>query len=332
MGIVPDSSVWRDNESFKRQQSLDTAINIGIVRTANFNKITQEITYIVEVQRDGDKLVVPCRVATRFGGIYNYEEYTYQTYNFDENSDELAAFETKAGDTVLVSFLNGDPREGIIIGSIHHPGRKRQLPLEEGVQFKSSVNGVEQLINADGEYTVTFRGQPTNASILEEKPATDELAEPEYDDEIGTTYMKFDVDGGWTISDNATEDPQMIHINKSEGTTTITSGAIVLTMTKSDESTSLTTKTLTVEAADKMETKTKEWATEATTSAKLKSPKIAIGTDGTELLDELVKLIDAVGTQTIITPVGPASPVSASPQWAQVEAIKQKINGIKGSL
>ena len=64
----------------------------------------------------------------------------------------------------------------------------------------------------------------------------------------------------------------------------------------------------------------------------LKSPKIAIGTDGTELLDQLVQLIDAIGTQTIITPVGPASPVSASPQWAQVTAIQQKINGIKGSL
>ena len=42
--IVNDSSVWRDSESFKAANKIDTAINLGIVRTANFNEVTQEIT------------------------------------------------------------------------------------------------------------------------------------------------------------------------------------------------------------------------------------------------------------------------------------------------
>lgn len=330
--IIKDSSIWKSVDSYKASKSRDTSINLGIIRTANFNPVTQEITYIVEVQRDGDKLAVPCRTMTNIGGIFNYEEYTKQTYNYDQGSDELPAFETKAGDTVLVSFLNGDPREGIIIGSMHHPGRQRELSLDDGVQYKRVINGVEHLINNEGEYTVTFKGQPTNLKLLSDKPGNKAIPAAEYDQEVGTTYYKFDVEGGWTVSDNATSDPQTVHIDKSNGEITITSGKIELKMAKQDEATSLTTKTLDISATDSMTTLTKKWATEASESAKLKSPKVAIGTDGIELLDQLVKLITAIGSQTIITPVGPAAPVSASPQWSQVAQIQSKINSIKGSL
>lgn len=330
--IVKDSSIWRDTESFARASYQDNTIKIGIVRSASFNETSQEIFYIVEVQSEGDKLIVPCRVLQNIGGIYNYEETILRTYEFDETKDQAGAFETKAGDTVLVAFLNGDPREGIILGGLNHPGRELNFSLEDGVQYKRVINGLDEEINADGEYTVTFRGIPTNADILEQKPGNKAIPPAEYDEEIGTTFFKFDAKGGFTVSDNATENPQSIIINKAEGTITVTSGNIVLTMAKEDEATSLVTKTLNIEAEDSFDTATTKWATEASESAKLKSPKVAIGTDGIELLDQLVKLIDAVGAQTVITPVGPASPVSASPQWSQVTQIQQKINSIKGSL
>ena len=286
----------------------------------------------VEVQSEGDKLVVACRQLNILGGAYNFEEAVLQTYNFDRATDEVGNFEAKAGDAVVVGFLNGDPREGLILGGLSHTSRQNRFELDDGPQYVMSVNGLEREINKDGEYTVTFKGQPTNASVLSDKPTTEPIPEPEYDEEVGSTFFKFDVEGGWTVSDNATSDPQSVHVNKSAGTITITSGAIILTMTKGEEATSLTTKTLTVDAADAITNNTKDWRTEASATAVLKSPKVAIGTDGTELLDQIVKLIDALGAQTIITPVGPATPIQGSPQWSQVAQIKSAINGIKGKL
>jgi phage gp45-like len=330
--IVRDSSIWRDVESFEALDRQTTAVMLGLVRSGNFNEETQEIFYIVEVQSEGDKLLVPCRPMVNIGGIFNYEEYTLQTYEYADQRGGAAAFETKPGDTVLVAFLNGDPREGVILGGLHHPGRPRQLELDDGAQYKRVINGVEHLINKDGEYVVTFRGVPTNADILDESPTDEAIPEPEYDEEIGTTFFKFDAEGGFTVSDNATEDPQSIHIDKSAGTITLTSGDIVLTMSKGDEATSLTTSTLHINADDSVTIDTSDIEIEASSTAKLKSPKIAIGSGGTELLNELVELIRALGQQTIITPTGPASPISSSPQWSQVASISQKINGIKGSL
>lgn len=330
--IVKDSSIWRDNYSFRARSSIDTTIRIGIVRNANFNEINQEPTYIVEVQNEGDKHFVPCKLMRRFGGVYNTEEYTLQTYNADRNNDQVGKFETKAGDQVVVAFLNGDPREGLIIGGLNHTARKARFKPEDGPQLFTETNGVQREINKDGEYTVTFRGIPTNASVLKDKPGNKVIPEAEYDDEVGTTYYKFDVDGGWTVSDNATQDPQTVHINKKDGEIIITSGKIELIMVKGEEATSLQTKTLDITSTDSISNTTSDWVTDASSTARLKSPKIAIGHSSTELLDQLVKLIDAIGTQTVITPVGPAAPVSASPQWAQVEQIKSAINSIRGSL
>jgi phage gp45-like len=330
--IVRDSSIWRDMESFEAADRQNNAVMLGLVRSGNFNEETQEIFYVVEVQSEGDKMLVPCRPMVNIGGIFNYEEYTLQTYEYTSQRGGASAFETKAGDTVLVTFLNGDPREGVILGGLHHPGRPRQLQLEDGSQYKRVINGVEHSINDSGEYTVTFRGVPTNIDILSEKPTNETIPEPEYDEEVGSTFFKFDAEGGFTLSDNATEDSQSLHINKAEGVTTLTSGSIVLTMSKQDESTSLVTSTLNINAEDSVTINTSDIEIEASSTAKLKSPKIAIGSDGTELLNELVELINALGQQTIITPTGPASPISASPQWSQVASISQKINGIKGSL
>ncbi|RLA60477.1 MAG: hypothetical protein DRQ89_12815 [Epsilonproteobacteria bacterium] len=330
--IIKDSSVWRDNYSFQEHGQLDTTIRIGIVRAVNFNKIDQEAKYIVEVQSESDRFVVSCKLMTRLGGVYNSEEYTLQTYKFDKTNDRIGKFDTKAGDMVLVTFLNGDPREGVILGGISHTARKAKFDPADGPQHFVSTNGIEQEINKEGEYILTFRGQPTNAKVLTDKPNDKPIPEAEYDDEVGTTFMKFDLDGGWTVSDNATENPQSIHVDKVSGTITITSGAVVLSIAKEGEAVSLTSKTLNINATDSVDIKTKEWSVEASETAKMKSPKIAIGGDGTELLDQIVQLIDALGSQTIITPVGPASPVMASPQWAKVEKIKSAITGIKGSL
>lgn len=70
----------------------------------------------------------------------------------------------------------------------------------------------------------------------------------------------------------------------------------------------------------------------ATTSAKIKSPKVAIGTDGIELLDQLSQLIDAIGKLIAISPVGPCNALVTSPQWSGVAAVQSKIKEITGNF
>ncbi len=331
--IVKDSSIYSSGDSFSSFKKRDAKIRVGQVRDVTFNVINNEPLYTVEVLDNNDRIPVPCRQMRSLGGVFNYEENILRSYNADPNKDETPAYTNKAGDLVVIAYLNGDAREGIILGGITHPAiSETALDPAEGPQYYKVFNGVETVINTDGEMTVTFKGQPTNLAKLQDLPNDDPVPDPEYDLAIGGTNYKFEKDGSWNLTDNAQELPQSIRVDKPNGKIVVTSGAITLTMTKEGERIDIKSKEFSVVSDNTWSTKTKDWKVEASATAKLKSPKVAIGTDGTELLDEIVKLIEALGAQTIITPVGPAAPVQASPQWSQVEQVKSAINKIKGTL
>jgi hypothetical protein len=64
----------------------------------------------------------------------------------------------------------------------------------------------------------------------------------------------------------------------------------------------------------------------------MKSPQVAIGTAEVELLEQLAKLIDKLGAVAPISPVGPCTPLMATPQWPDVMAIQAKIKQITGKF
>jgi hypothetical protein len=109
-------------------------------------------------------------------------------------------------------------------------------------------------------------------------------------------------------------------------------GKVEISLTKATEVLDIKTKSMTVAALEKMTSSTKEYSLAASSTVKIKSPKIAIGKDGVELLDQIVKAIDKLGAVKPISPVGPCTPLMATPEWAEVSAIKAKIEQIKGSL
>jgi hypothetical protein len=71
---------------------------------------------------------------------------------------------------------------------------------------------------------------------------------------------------------------------------------------------------------------------EASATAIVNSPKVAIGNGTIELLDQLTQLIDALGKVTPISPVGPCTSLNEVEDWHVVEQIKANINKIKGTL
>ena len=296
--IVRDSSIWRHETDQRAITRKDPYLRLGIVKRVSRDSVTSEIKYLVEVRDQNDGIELNASMLRRFGGVFNYEDVVMQGYKISDLPDPTNDFQAKAGDTVLVAFMNGESREAVIIGGISHPGRTSVLPVANGPQYLSEFNGVETSINNNGEYTLTFKGVPTNIALLSNTPSA-KIPAPTYDTSVGSTYMKFDKTGGWEISDNASGGPQNIHIDK---------------------------------AGKKIETNAGTWSVNATTAASIKSPTVAFGKEGIELLDELSQLIDALGQVTPISPVGSCTPLMSTPQWSQVTAIQSKIKEITGSL
>ncbi len=329
---VKDSSMYDDKSSMKLLNQRDATVKIGMVKEVRKIPNTNENRFVVEVWDKSQHIPVLCSYLSRFGGVYNYEEYNWRGFFAGPDTAGRSEYSVRAGDTVLVAYVNGTSQEGVIIGGIKHPGRPPQFEPEDDVVYASEFNGLKKEINIDGEYVTTFRGIQTNLADLAKAPDGSPIPPPEYDEEIGTTFTKFDKTGGWTVNDNASEDPQSIFVDKANGKIIITSGKIVFTMEKESELTSLVTKEFTIEATDKIEAMTKEWSIAASSTAKIKSPKIAFGSDGTELLDQIIKSLEALGEVKPISPTGPCSPLMGTPEWVKVQEIISKINGIKGSL
>jgi hypothetical protein len=245
---VKDSSIWFQTSSLKMINNLDNRLYIGIVREAHNDANTKELRYIVEIHHKNDIILSNCRMLRRWGGVYNYEDYIMHGYNHNSTSNNQNGVAAVPGDVVLVSQLGGQGREGIILGAMTHVARKNSLDTKDGPQYRSEFNGIETSINKDGEWILTFKGQPTNLSKLDQTPS-EPVPAPEYDTDVGTSYMKWDKTGSFTLSDEATDGDkiQRLFIDKKNGTIDIDSGKINLQFIKKDQAVTLTCKKFVVE-------------------------------------------------------------------------------------
>lgn len=329
-GIIKDSSIWFNPVDQRAAEKRDPYVRIGMVKKG-FQDKDGNYRYYVELKDKSDNIIANCKLVRRLGGIWNYEDVVHKGYNYFDSKPDLTGFDVRAGEMVLVVYLGGESREGIILGSLSHPGRKPELKMNDGPQIKSEFNGIETFINKDGEYLLTFKGQPTNLSALD-SPPSGQLPKAEYDKKIGSTFMKFDKTGGWELNDNSEEDKQSIKIDKATGAMTFTAGKVTVVLNKKEENITVTSKMLTITVKDKVAITAKDLNVKASGTVKISSPKIAIGTDGIELFEQLLKLIEELGKVKPISPVGPCTPLMATPEWPMVEAIKTKLGQIKGSL
>lgn len=340
--IVKDSSIWNNPENLKEVTERDARLRIGIIKRVYADTATNEVRYLTEMLDRNDQVLLNCRLMRSMGGIFNYEDTVHRGYKFDERRDRVSDYSCKAGDTVIVAFLNGDPREGVILGGIFHPGRKTELKIEDGPQYQSEFNGIKKNINKDGEYTITFKGQPTNLSILNDLP-NNTAPVPKYDLEVGTTFLKFDKTGSFEVNDNATKLLQNFRIDKPKGTITLNSGKVMVKMTKEGEKIDVKSKEHSTISDNTITKKTKRFKMNALEDQKFISPKTAIGNDGIELLElvsQLAKVVQDIATENSIeihpTGVGPSEKPVNSGQYVSAASkagvIKGKVDTIKGSL
>lgn len=231
--IVKDSSIWCNAGAMQATFHQDTALYTGTVKDVKNDVESGEPRYLVEIQ--GRNTPVACRMMSRLGGLFNYEDVLLRGYDYKSP----ATVPAKTGDVVLVGMLGGQGREGVILGGLMHPGHKTSLKRENGPEYRSEFNGVETYVNKDGEYSVTFKAQPTNLADLNKSP-NGILPTPQYDTDVGGGFFKWDKTGSFTINDAAKEKPQLMWIDKLNGNVQLASGDVVLRLDKTNNNAILT--------------------------------------------------------------------------------------------
>ncbi len=284
---VKDSSIYFDSKAISTVEDQDNRLYVGIVREVRNVKTTNELRYMVEIFYKASRMIMPCRMMRQFGGVYNYDDFVMRGYNYNDKGNSQNGVSALAGDVVLVGKIGGNAIEGVILGSMTHPARTTFLDSTEGPQYRSEFNGIETFINKDGEWILTFKGQPTNLDKLKNAPDK-VIPAPEYDTDVGTSYMKWDKEGGFTVSDEAADGDkiQKLHIDKKNGTIDIFSGKINLNFKKDGQKVSLKNKDTTIESEDIVTTKTKKIKDEASEEVRVKTPLFVIEGDKVRLGEE----------------------------------------------
>ena len=307
--IIDDSSLHKDPKSMIEK---DYSIRVGMVRELVYLNGPKQTRYIVEVWKNNKLYPMTCMRTSRFGGLYNYEEYNHRGFKVGEDNVGLGNFTIVPGDMVIVATANGESREGIIIGGLNHFGRDEILPATDDQEYVSEFNGIQTAINKYGEYRRTFKGVPTNIDKLNEAPNGKQYPLPEYNIDVGFSYYEFDKTGSYMLTDNANDEkPQYIKVDKPNGKIEIISGKTSFTIDKKNESYNIKNKITVFDSADEFNVKTKTSNINASKEINMKSAKI--NTTGELVQKGNVKIqgnTDQTGNVTIngnLTTSGPTS-------------------------
>lgn len=339
--IIEDSS-QQINEDFGNSYALspnENGIRVGIVRRVLIMP-DESIGYQVEMFVNGKQIPVPCKPITRFGGVYNYEEFNLRPWDpnkLDENlSISADSYEYRAGDVVVVGLLGNDDREGVIFGGLNHPARSQKI-TDTDIQYYSIFNGLEKQIRADGSYKVTFNGAATTEKKLSAPVSDAPIIEPVYNPSIAGSYYGFDTTGSFVITDSNPVSEQMVKVFKdaSSGSIILKSGQAVVELGGSAATGQFGAKasSITLDALQSVDVTSKLKMNVKGTQVSIKGVQVAIGNDTVELVSALVELIAELGQVVVNSPVGTCTPVATSPNWAaKVIPLQVKLQTLAGSL
>jgi len=264
------------------------------------------------------------------GGVQNFEEYNLRPYRKIDLQLPIdpaieKSFGTKVGDTVVVACVSGRHQEGVILGGISHPGRETALAKGD-IAYINQFNGIETKIDSSGTYTLTNKALLATAldTHVAGTPIPPEVSDPT----AAGNFLEINSDGSITVSDGA---KQSIVIDKTGLNTTITSGSCSITL-NALESAEFVAPAIKMTAKMDITTSALNTKMESKLGTSIKTMKFAVGNSSFELIDGLIKLIDALGALVVMSPAGPCNPLQGAPTWTQVMILKTKLTAFKGSL
>jgi hypothetical protein len=333
--IVRDSSILPDKSSLSAVRGLDNSIRVGIVREAM--ETERGIMYSVEVHADGKIILAGCTQMVKFGGAHNFEEYGVRGWAASTAYTQLPTaftqYKARSGDVVVVAFLNGKSKEGVILGGLSHYAREPKLK-KDNIAYLSEFNGIETSIANSGSYKVTFKGYtPADEALLKLPPTGVDIQPPIYNPLTGGSYFGFSDNGSWIASDKS----QFIKIHKNivSGSIILKSGSTQIELGGNPAIGSFSVKAgkSVMDVSTTASIKSTVGLSMQSLQVSIKGTQVAIGNDQFELFDGLIQLIDALGSLVVTSPVGTCTPLMAAPTWAaQVLPLKIKLSLVKGSL
>lgn len=137
-----------------------------------------------------------------WGGIADFFEFQKRIPKDSKKVSRSGSLKDQVGSIVLVLFLDSSSEKGVIIGSLQHPSRKSKLSKD--VFAAGALNGIEWLVNADGSFSLVFKGE-TNADGKQ------------VDTKVGGSNFTIGKDGSIQIGDNSKEAIKIDQTNKTIG-------------------------------------------------------------------------------------------------------------------
>jgi hypothetical protein len=294
------------------------------------------IQYNVEVIVGNRNLPISCVMMNKWGGIFNYEEFTPQPWGNDLRSSVLppaanSNFKVKSGDVVLVAYLEGSSRQGVILGGLTHPARKSTLDTKK-IEYKSEFNGLYTHIRDDGSYKIEFKGKPINSDILKLPPTGTDMPAPIYDPLKSGSFYGFTNDGSYLFSDGTNYQKLVKSKTSPLLSSKIGSSIFQVSGAIGKEAVGIKTTNLTMSSTKTDITGTLECNVKALKTS-IKGTQVAIGNDQFELFDSLYKILDALGKVFLISPTGNTSPIASNPDWlSTVLPLMLKLKAATGKL
>lgn len=149
--------------------------DVMVQHRANGTAVTKLYTHVIAIDQTGS--------------VADLDYSTYRTDNVATKQDG-SQFRPGNGAHVILLCINGESNNGVIIGGLRHPDAPKDKKVD-GHHKHQRFNGIDLLINKDGELTITYQGaQKADGKIAD---GVDEGA-------LGT-FVKISKDGNLLVSD-----------------------------------------------------------------------------------------------------------------------------------
>ena len=313
----------------------DTKIRVGVVYEEIVGENSGETTYTVMVSVGSHDVPVTCVRMSRFGGAHNYEEYNLRAYEDAAGTGLNKPYSQRAGDVVVIAFLDGSARKGVILGGIRHSSRTEKLTANKTPAYISRFNGIEKTISEEGALTYTYRGStPASEASLKTIPTGIPILEAVDDPIAAGSTFGFNEDGNFCATDG---DAQSIVVNKDKlggGNIVLTSGSTTVTLAGGAGGQEVTIDTVgdvTISTVKNVDISGLDISLNANKAIAIESKLgVSITSAGSELLDLIITLIDELGAVKVVAPMGPCTSLNETPMWLKVVAVKLKITSMMG--
>lgn len=205
--VLPSSLLEERTEldmNFSKKISENAYLRLGVVTDIieiedenNLSKFMTEYE-VMTIEDDNTSLYKNCISVDAFGGIADYFVKKLRKPKDSKKVRKSASLKKQNGSIVLLLCIDGSSDQGIILGAIPHPDRKKALlKKEDGQHLEGEFNGLNWKIDKDGALTITFKTASDNDGKYKESAG-----------KVGGTHIQMDKNGQVDINTNLKGDEE----------------------------------------------------------------------------------------------------------------------------